>query len=319
MTSAIPGIHHITAIASDPQQNLDFYTGTLGLRLVKLTVNFDAPTTYHLYFGDEAGHPGTILTFFPWPGARRGGVGNGQVSAAAFAIPVESMAYWTKRLAGNPGLAAGPATRFGEDVIRIADPDGLPIELIATPSADPDRARTGGSVPGEHAIRGFHSATLSEASPGGTEALLVGVMGWRRVGQEGDRHRYAAGPHEAAGMLVDLVAAPNARHGRPGAGTVHHIAWRTPDDGQQEEWRADLLARGHEVTPVMDRKYFRSIYFHEPGGILFEIATDPPGFAADETAERLGERLMLPYWLEARRSAIEDALPRLTRHDLPQT
>ncbi len=306
----ITGIHHVTAIASDPQRNLDFYTEALGLRLVKLTVNFDDPGTYHFYFGNNEGSPGSILTFFPWPGIRRGSVGNGQVSATAFAVPAESLDFWRTRLrdSGTPVEEAGE--RFGEPVLRCADPDGMPFELIGSADASPERAWPGGSVPLEHAIGGFHSATLSEEGYEKTSSLLRNTMGLRLVGHETNRFRYVAGMG-GSGTIVDVLCAPDRRHGSLGAGTVHHIAWRTPDDRQQKEWRSGLVAAGYNVSPIMDRSYFHSIYFREPGGVLFEIATDPPGFATDEPIEMLGQRLMLPPWVESERPLVEKALPRL--------
>jgi glyoxalase family protein len=308
----ISGIHHITAIASDPQRTLDFYTETLGLRLVKLTVNFDDPGTYHFYFGNGEGTPGSILTFFPFPGAYRGTVGNGQVSAATFAVPIASLQYWMSRLGEQQAPLEEGGSRFGERLLRFEDPDGLPLELIGTARADSAQAWRGGPVASEHAICGFHSATLAEEGYENTRTLLVDVMGLRSAGNEGNRYRYAAGS-EGAGTIVDVLCAPDGPFGRSGAGTVHHIAWRAPDDAQQVAWRAELVRRGYNVTPIIDRSYFHSIYYREPGGILFEIATDPPGFATDESREHLGERLMLPRWLEPDRAEIENALPPLTR------
>jgi glyoxalase family protein len=314
MAHAVQGIHHITAIASDPQQNLDFYTQVLGLRLVKLTVNFDDPGTYHFYFGNDEGKPGSILTFFPWPGAYRGTTGNGQVSAVAFAVPPGAIDYWASRLRDQQIPVDVGEVRFGDQVLRFADPDGLPLELVATAHADSTFVPAGGPVKRDHAIRGFHSATLSEEGYEGTTKLLRGLMQFQHVGTEGNRYRYAAASGGGAGSIVDVRCSPDARMGRPGAGTVHHIAWRTPDDAEQRAWRGELIGHGYDVTPVMDRTYFHSIYFREPGGILFEIATDPPGFALDEASDRLGERLMLPGWLEPKRAAIEQILPRLTRN-----
>jgi glyoxalase family protein len=307
----ISGIHHITAIASDPQRNLDFYTRVLGLRLVKLTVNFDDPGTYHFYFGDREGSPGSILTFFPWPGIRRGIAGNGQVSATAFAVRPDALEFWESRLAAQGLPVAEAVERFGERVVRFADPDGLPLELVATPGADPRGVWNDASIPRTHAICGFHSATLSAEGYERTAALLQQPMGLRLVGSEGNRFRYAAAA-PGAGAIVDIVCAPDGRSGRAGAGTVHHIAWRTPDAAQQHRWREVLVGDGLNVSPIMDRAYFLSIYFREPGGILFEIATDPPGFAIDEPADHLGERLMLPSWLEPQRPVVERTLPSLT-------
>jgi glyoxalase family protein len=310
-TQTISGIHHVTAIASDPQRNLDFYTQVLGLRLVKLTINFDDPGTYHLYFGNAEGAPGSILTFFPWPGAARGTVGNGQVSATAFAVRPEALEFWQSRLTERRIPMEHPRPRFGEAVLRLTDPDGMPLELVATANAHPERAWGDSSVPVAYGISGFHSATLSEEGYERTSSLLHDSMGLRFVGSEENRFRYAADPAEG-GAIVDVLCAPDGKPGRLGAGTVHHIAWRTPDESQQQSWRKSLVEQGYNVSPVMDRTYFRSIYFREPGGILFEIATDPPGFAADEPIDQLGDRLMLPPWLEPHRSEVEQALPVLS-------
>ncbi len=306
----IAGIHHITAIAGEPQRNLDFYTEVLGLRLVKLTVNFDDPGTYHFYFGDRRGSPGSILTFFPWAGVPRGTVGNGQLSAASFAVPSQSLDYWRARLTEHRHPVEDAAPRFGEPVLRFADPDGLPLEIIATEQGARDAAWSG-VVDAPHAIGGFHSATLAEEGYEKTAALLHDVMGLREAGTEGNRFRYRLGSG-GHGAIVDVVCAPDGKPGRLGAGTVHHIAWRTEDDARQLAWRRRLVEGGYNVTPVMDRSYFRSIYYREPGGILFEIATDPPGFARDEDPDHLGERLMLPPQFEPHRPTIERALPPLT-------
>jgi glyoxalase family protein len=311
MEAAITGIHHITAIAGDPQRNLDFYTGVLGLRMVKLTVNFDDPGTYHFYFGNERGTPGSILTFFPWANVRRGTVGNGQVSAITFAVPSRSVDYWRERLVKNGTPAEDAGQRFGESVLRFVDPDGLPLELLASDHARPDQAWADSTVSPDAAICGFHSATLSEEGYEKTADLLQRVMGLRLIGSEGNRFRYQAAGDQA-GAIVDVICTPDGKYGRLGSGTVHHIAWRTPDDAQQLAWREALVDGGYNVSPVMDRTYFHSIYYREPGGILFEIATDPPGFALDEAPEHLGERLMLPPQVEPHRATLEPALPRLT-------
>jgi glyoxalase family protein len=309
MEERILGIHHVTAIAGDPQTNLDFYAGVLGLRLVKLTVNFDDPGTYHLYYGDGAGHPGTIMTFFPWPDAPQGRRGTGQVTETAFAVPHDAVDFWTERLAERR-IKFERCDRFGERVIALSDPDGLGIELIGAESTRDDRAYQAGPVPLEFAIRGFHSATLKQADHRNTAALLTGTMGFKLVGQEGDRFRYAADSNEAAG-LVDVLRAPDERSGRAPVGTVHHVAWRTPDDEQQLHWHTELSRLNYGVTPVIDRKYFHSIYYREPGGILFEIATDPPGFMVDQKEEDLGSKLVLPAWLEPERDRLERVLPPL--------
>jgi glyoxalase family protein len=302
----ITGIHHITAIAADPQPNLDFYVRFLGLRLVKRTVNFDDPGTYHFYYGDVTGQPGTILTFFPWPGARAGRLGTGQVSATAFAAPVAALDFWRAR-AESAGLHLAETTRFGERILSFADPDGLPLE-IAGVGGDHRAGWQGSTVPPEHAISGFRAATLAEEGYETTARLLTEMMSFRLVAQDGARFRYEIG-RGGPGATVDVVCMPDARRGAGGAGTVHHIAWRTPDFDSQLEWRARLAAAGHNVTPVMDRNYFRSIYFREPGGVLFEIATDPPGFTIDEPLDRLGAELKLPPQYEPVRERIEQILP----------
>ncbi len=311
MTKQILGIHHITAIAGDPQTNLDFYAGVLGLKLVKLTVNFDDPSTYHLYYGDGTGHPGTILTFFPWPSAPKGRRGAGQVTETSFAIPEGAMDFWTARLTAHAIGFDGPFDRFGEKVIAFSDPDGMRVELIASVTAPLGRAYERGSVPLEFAIRGFHSATLTENNHAPTAKLISDVMGFRLIAQDGNRRRYAAESGEPA-RIVDVLEVPNERQGRVLVGSVHHIAWRTPDDAQQSEWLTELSRQRYGVSPVMDRKYFHSIYYREPGNILFEIATDPPGFAIDEPADRLGSHLVLPAWLEPERARLEAVLPPLT-------
>jgi glyoxalase family protein len=309
MSKEILGIHHITAIAGDPQANLDFYSGLLGLRLVKLTVNFDDPGTYHLYYGDGVGHPGTILTFFPWPHAPKGRHGTGQVTHTAFAVPASALDYWTDRLHRRGVGFSKSADRFGEKVITFADPDGLTIELVFTASVNVDRVYQAGAVPVESALHGFHSATLAEEGYQRT-AELVELLGFRLAAQEGNRFRYATGAGEP-GAMIDILCAPEEPRGSVLVGTVHHIAFRTRDDDQQLEWLKEITRRGYNTSPVMDREYFHSIYFREPGGILFEIATDPPGFAINESIETLGSKLVLPPWLEPRRAQLEAVLPPL--------
>src|SRR2546422_8395315 len=319
MDKKISGLHHVTAIANDPQRNLDFYIGLLGLRLVKRTVNFDDPGTYHFYFGDARGTPGTILTFFPWPGARRGHRGVGQIEATAFVISPESVGYWLDRFKEQHVTAEKTGTRFGEDVIRFADPDGLLLELVASPvgaGVSPVNARrfaieswTNSPVPAEHSIRGFHSVSAALEGYERTAKLLTDSFGYRLVNQSNNRFRLASQNETAAGRLVDLLCMPEANPGRVAAGSVHHIAFRARDGEEQRRWREHLVALGYNVTPVIDRVYFHSIYFREPGGILFEIATDPPGFTLDEDLNQLGESLQLPPWLESSRSQIEKGLP----------
>jgi glyoxalase family protein len=308
MATKSAGIHHVTAIAGDPQRNLDFYGGTLGLRLVKRTVNFDDPQTYHFYFGDETGTPGSIMTFFPWPGARRGRVGAGQVAATSFAVPEGSLGWWIQRFVARGVEHDAPAKRFGRSVLGFRDPDGLPLELVADPRATERAAWTGGDVPAEHAIHGFHSVTLGLARTDATERVLREALGFERVGEEDGIVRYGAGDG-GPGTLVDLRVAASGDRGVGGAGTVHHVAWRAADDAAELQIRRQVEALGLQPTPVIDRNYFHSVYFREPGGVLFEIATDPPGFADDEPAESLGEALKLPAQYEPHRAEIEAVLP----------
>ena len=309
-TRALPGIHHLTAIAGDPQQNVDFYMGVLGLRLVKQTVNFDDPQSYHLYYGDDAGRPGTILTFYSWPGAPRGRGGAGQIGVTAFSVPAGALSFWRERLAAHGIQPTMPEARFDDQVLAFVDPDGLPLEIIATEMPDTRPGWSDGPVPPAYAIRGFHAPTLHVSRLEPSMQLLSTVMGCRVVAKEGARVRFAMGAG-SPGSLVDLVERSGIPYGRIGVGTAHHIAWRTPDDVQQLAWHDDLAAHGLGVTEVRDRQYFRSIYYREPGGILYEIATDQPGFAIDETPEALGTALQLPPWLETHRAQIDRALPPL--------
>ncbi|RCW46303.1 glyoxalase family protein [Halopolyspora algeriensis] len=310
MLSHSPGIHHVTAIATDPQRNADFYLQVLGLRMVKKTVNFDAPETYHLYYGDEAGDPGTILTFFPWPDAPPGRRGTGQATTTSFSVPEGALGWWKQRLEELDVAVQQVQTRSGEDALSLHDPDGLLIELVAHPEADPRPPWAQGPIPTEHAIRGLHSVTLTESGYENTAGLLTETLGFRLVEESADRFRFATGPG-GSGAFVDLICHPEAQRGLVSAGTVHHVAWRTPNDDDQADWREELLGRGLDVTPIMDRQYFHSIYFREPGGVLLELATDPPGFDIDEPLLELGRALKLPPWLEPQREAIEQALPPL--------
>src|SRR6059058_1561337 len=308
MSQDILGIHHVTAIAGDPQRNVDFYTRVLGLRLVKLTVNFDDPRSYHLYYGDEQGHPGTLLTFFAWPGVPRGRQGTGQVTVTSFSIPQASLDYWLERLSQHGVSSTGPMSRFDETVLSLLDPDGLVLELVAHPQAELRPAWKEGPVPAEYAVRGVHTITLSEDGYERTAELLTETLGFRPLSEENSVFRYEAG-EGGPGAYVDVRCTPELRRGLVAAGTVHHVAWRTPTDEHQQTWRGALAGLNFNVTPVMDRKYFHSIYFREPGGILFEIATDPPGFTVDESVEQLGTRLELPPWLEPYREELEQVLP----------
>ena len=312
----IVGLHHVTAIASDPQQNLDFYTDVLGLRFVKRTVNFDDPGSYHFYFGDDAGTPGTILTFFPWPRAARGLAGAGEVTHTAFSVPLASLEYWEKRLSEKGVLVERTGKRFEEEVLTFADPDGMKIEIVGHAEAGEAKAPRFATVPAEHAIRGFFGVTLLEQSAEATTAIL-NTMGFHKIAEEGKRQRFAA-EGSALGNHIDLLIEPGASYGRSGAGSVHHIAFRAADEASQKEWRVEI-EKHLDVTPVLDRDYFHSIYFREPGGVLFELATDPPGFTIDEPVELLGEQLRLPPWLEPRRATIEQRLPKIELHKWKET
>jgi glyoxalase family protein len=315
MPAPIVGLHHVTAIASDPQKNLDFYTKVLGLRFVKRTVNFDDPGTYHFYFGDDAGLPGTILTFFPWPHATQGTTGLGEVTRTAFSVPLDSLEYWLQRLSDHKILVERSERRFQEDVLTFADSDGMKIEIVSHADAGEVNAPRFASVPPEYAIRGFFGVTLYEGQEKET-AEILNLMGFTKVAEEGNRLRFRA-EGGALGNHIDLLIDPAGDYGRPGAGSVHHIAFRAKDDAAQLEWREEI-AKHLEVTPVLDRTYFHSIYFREPGGVLFELATDPPGFSFDEPIESLGEALRIPEWLEPRRELIEKRLLPLTLHkELP--
>ena len=307
----IPGIHHVTSIATDPQQNHHFYTAVLGLRFVKRTVNFDDKYTYHLYYGDEVGHPGTIMTFFPWPNAMPGQQGTGTADATAFLVPPGSLDYWIDRFNTNDVAYSEPTRRFDEQVLEFTDPDGLHLELVGHPDANDSDPWKDSPVPAEHAIRGFYGVTLALEGYEQTADLLEDTMGYEYVGEEtGQRFRYQS-TGANLGTVIDLCCVPDMQPGRVGTGMVHHIAYRTADDDQQLEWRDELVARGLNVTPVIDREYFHSIYYRIPAGVLFEIATDPPGFTKDESIEQLGTNLKLPPWFESEREVIEARLPML--------
>lgn len=303
------GLHHVTAIAGDPQSNVDFYTRVLGLRLVKRTVNFDAPDTYHLYYGDTAGTPSTLLTFFPWRGVPAGRQGSGLTTATAFGVPPESLGWWQRRLAELGVDHDDPRARDGEEVLTLRDPDGLVIDLVAAPGDTRSGWDGAAQVPAEHAVRGLHAVTLSESVPERTVELFTGLLGMTPAGEDGDRARFAMGGG-GTGAVVD-VAVAGSSPGLQAGGTVHHIAFRVPDRATQERWRAELVEAGLHVTEILDRQYFTSIYFREPGGVLLEIATDEPGFAVDEPLLELGRALKLPPWLEPSRAQIEASLPAL--------
>ncbi len=306
MNQLITGLHHITALASDAQDNLDFYAGILGLRIVKKTVNFDAPEIYHLYYGNESGSPGTIMTFFPYPDIPKGRKGKGQLTVTSFSIPENSIDYWIKRLKKFHVTYEEPQQRFDSELyIYLEDRDGLGLELVANPK-DQRRGFTYGNIPIEYAIKGFYGITLSLESYEKTAALLVEQMDHRLVAEKGNRFRYSASNQPDA--FVDLLCHPDTMPGIGGSGTIHHVAFATADDLSQIDVREKLQKVGLNITPVIDREYFHSVYFREPGGVLFEIATLPPGFAVDEPIEQLGTSLKLPSWYERYRSRIEKGL-----------
>ncbi len=304
---AIKGLHHVTAIASDPQRNVDFYRNVLGQRLVKRTVNFDAPDTYHFYFADEIGNPGSVLTFFAWPNMRRGVRGNGETNAVAYNVPIGSLTFWQEHLKRN-GISPKPVEkRFGEDVLAFIDPDGMGVELVETANLPKVNFWEEGPIPQEYALHGFHSVTLWLEEVEATAELLTKQMGYRLAGEEGNRHRFIADPN-ALGHNIDILEGPEKVPARFGVGSIHHIAFRAPNDEQQLEYQSLIREAGFGVTDVLDRSYFHSIYFRERGGVLFEIATDTPGFAMDENVNALGETLRLPEWFEVNRTAIEESL-----------
>lgn len=307
--AASAGIHHITAIAKDPRRNLAFYREVLGLRLVKKTVNFDDPGTYHLYYGDEIGHPGTILTFFPWPHVASGRNGTGQAVETTFAIPQASLSFWIGRLVEKGVPHDAPETRFGETVVGFRDPDGMRLELVAVAGMDTLPGYAADGVPTEHAIRGFRGVTIWVEDIEPTAKVLEGAFGYRRATTEAGRTRFVS--QAAIGNVVDLRVTAGFPKGRLGVGTIHHVAFRAASDEAQASMTARLRGDGLHVTEQMDRNYFRSVYFREPAGTLFEIATDDPGFAVDEPPASLGSALMLPRQYEAHRAQIEAALPAL--------
>jgi len=309
----VEGLHHVTAIAGSAQENVDFYAGLLGMRLVKRSVNQDDPGTYHLFYADAAGHPGTDLTFFPWAQLAPSRPGAGLANEVSLAVPPGTLGWWEERLAARDVRRDPVETRFGERALPIEDPHGLRVALVETSSAH-DRAFApweGSTVPADHQIRGLDGARIQVRQLGPTTAMIGGAMGFRAGGSEGEWHRWEV-PSGGSGRHLDLRELPDARRGAWGTGSIHHLAFRVGDDEHQLAVRAQVEEGGAQPTEVIDRFWFRSVYFKEPGGVLFELATDGPGFGVDEALEHLGESLVLPPWLEAHRSEIEAVLPPLT-------
>ncbi|AJY74678.1 ring-cleaving dioxygenase [Paenibacillus beijingensis] len=300
MTLQTAGIHHITAFARNPQENVDFYAGVLGLRLVKKTINFDAPEVYHLYFGDKAGNPGTIITFFPWPESSVGRIGGGQVGVTTYIVPVGALAFWEERLAGF-GIPVTKTTRFSEQYLQFDDNEGLHLELVEREGGRNSEWSFDG-ISTDKAIKGFGGAVLFSVDSARTVSVLENILGLTKVGEDAGYARFQA--FGEIGNIIDVPLA-NMNRGIGGAGTVHHIAWRAKDFDEHVQWQQEVSRSGYYPTPVIDRQYFNAIYFREGGGILFEIATDPPGFAVDEDADALGQKIMLPSWFEPSRAQIE--------------
>lgn len=291
-------------MVNDAQRNIDFYAGVLELRLVKKTINFDRPEMYHLYFGNEYGQPGTVITFFPWTKQLKGRIGTGQVGVTSYIIPKDSTEFWEKRL-DKCGIIFFASDRFGERYLKFQDPDGLEIELVERAVGQINNW-TFGEIQSENAIQGFGGATLISAKPNKTADVLENVLGLECLGQEDGYLRFKS--EAQLGNIIDIKLTPSVR-GLMGAGTVHHIAWRAKDNEEHREWRSLLLEKGYYPTEIHDRNYFKALYFHEEGGILFEIATEPPGFTVDEPFNKLGQKLMLPSWLESKRAELEETLP----------
>ena len=304
----VTGLHHVTAISGAPQRNLDFYRGLLGLRFVKRTVNFDDPGTYHLYYGDELGRPGSAMTFFAWEGLPGGRPGKGEVSEVQFAVPQNGLAFWRARL-GDAGLELREDERFGERRLTFFDPDGLGLALVAT-ADDPRPGWGGAGVAVEHAIHGFHGVTLRLGGARATTAVLTELLDYANEGDEGEITRLTA-PSGSVARHVDVQVVTGASEARQGTGSVHHVAFRVADDAAHGRVRARIAAAGFHVTPVIDRDYFRAIYFRSPGGVVFEVSTDDPGFTVDEPAHALGASLRLPRQHEHLRAGLEQALPAL--------
>jgi glyoxalase family protein len=310
MENKILGLHHITAIAGNAKKNFDFYTRVLGLRLIKKTVNFDDPSTYHLYYGDEQGSPGTILTFFPWEGITQGRRGTKQVSEIGYSVPENSLDFWLKRFEDNNVIYNKTAEKFGEQYLTFLDPDGLKFELIVSKNADSRKPWETNEITAEYATRGFHNVTIAANKIQETADVLTGLLGYRLKEQHVNRFRFVTDTVDQA-AVIDLVETPGEKPGHVAGGSVHHVAFRVKDEETLMTYREKIASKGLNITEKIDRNYFYSLYFREPGGVLFELATDNPGFTADESLNDLGTSLMLPPQYEVNRNAIEANLPKL--------
>lgn len=310
METKISGLHHITAIAGMAKQNLNFYTKVLGLRLLKKTVNFDDPGTYHFYFGDEKGSAGTILTFFPYEGARRGSAGTGMATNIAYAVPEGSFDFWIDRFEKHNVIYNKPSEKFGEKYLTFLDPDGLKLELVIPKNGDNRKPWETDEVKADVATKGFHGVTLTLQNKEKTAKILTDIFGYSFEEQSGNRYRYKTDAAETAN-IIDLVELPNEARGIGGAGTNHHIAFRVKNEYELMQFHDKISGLGYNITNKIDRNYFYSLYFREPGGVLFEIATDNPGFGIDEPWDKLGSALLLPPQYEPRRAEIEAVLPKV--------
>ena len=313
MDHSIRGMHHITAIAGDAQRNYTFYTRTLGLRLVKKTVNFDDPGTYHFYYGNETGTPGTILTFFPWKHVKQGVNGTGMATEIGYSVPPGSLDFWKARLAAHQVTVSDQETWFGEPSLRLTDPDGLNLRLIESGLQDDRSSWTTDEIGAAQALKGFHSIVLTLRSIEPTASVLTGIFGYRLVSKEGPVTRYITDQSPNA-SIVDLFELPDGKPGINAGGTNHHVAFRVSNEEALMQFREKIVARGFQITPKIDRNYFFSLYFREPGGVLFELATDNPGFTVDESLEELGQHLRLPEQYEPQRAHIEKVLPALVNN-----
>lgn len=308
MENNILGLHHITAIADNARRNHHFYTKVLGLRMVKKTVNFDDPGTYHFYYGDEQGSPGTILTFFPWEGIGAGRTGNGMATDIGYSVPAGSLDFWAGRFKEFNIAQEEIKERFGEQFLSLRDPDGLNLDLVIPAHTDDRAPWVTGEVSNDVATRGFHSITLTVRKLDPTAAILTDILGYSLEAQEGNRYRFKTNTVENA-AIVDILEDSEGRPGVNAAGTNHHVAFRVKDDNILMEYRERIAGKGYNITPKIDRDYFYSLYFREPGGVLFELATDNPGFTRDEPLETLGSSLKLPKQYEPARARIEAVLP----------